>query len=42
MRVTMYNPLTSVTITTNDKYQAKWERLGFIVLDKVIMFPLSA
>lgn len=41
MKVTMYNPKSGVTVITNDKFQTKWERLGFIVAKNVILFKLA-
>ena len=40
-KVVMYNPTNNVRITTTKEFQRNWEKLGFIVTDKIILFPLA-
>ena len=35
--ITMLNPENKVIIVTNDAYRHKWEQLGFIVANNVIL-----
>lgn len=40
-KVVMFNPINNVRIITTKEFQKNWEKLGFIVTDKVILFQLA-
>lgn len=40
-KVVMFNPVNNVRITTTKEFQKNWEKLGFVVTDKVILFQMA-
>lgn len=41
-RIVMYNPRNDVKIITNIKFQPKWEKLGFSVINNnVVLFKVA-
>lgn len=40
-KVTMLNPKNHVIIVTNLDFQSKWEQLGFIVVNNLLLFKTA-
>lgn len=40
-KITMFNPKNNVKIETNKEFQSHWEKLGFIVENKIILFKIA-
>lgn len=40
-KVTMYNPKNNVIIVTNESFQSHWEKLGFVIVDNIVLFRMA-